>query len=227
MYLAKVNQRVFKRSCCFYFAVRASLGFFPPCIGVTSTEQRGDVLINLTNFQRTCWGNEGRSRRDSSLKNVQGKERGRESDLHFSRGEATRLDPAVFHCPELNVGLTTSTWSTFRWPDIIIYDREERFWICRTLRLDLERGPETREEKNDEKWESRPVEGKNTHDYLREINALWRTPRTRTRVSFCFVIYRWILYNGTMRTCTRFIVKIWWLVLENDTPQLLSFPFSV
>lgn len=126
MYLAKVNQRVFKRSCCFYFAVRASLGFFPPCIGVTSTEQREDVLINLTNFQRTCWGNEGRSRRDSSLKNVQGKERGRESDLHFSRGEATRLDPAVFHCPELNVGLTTSTWSTFRWPDIIIYDRDEK-----------------------------------------------------------------------------------------------------
>lgn len=42
---------------------------------------------------------------------------------------------------------------------------------------------------------------------MREINALGRS-QGRAHVSFFSVIYRWILYNGTMRTCVRFVVKI-------------------
>lgn len=55
-----------------------------------------------------------------------------------------------------------------------------------------------------------PVEGRKTLAIIsaRDKCSLTGAKDGRTRVlSFCFVIYRWILYNGTMRTC--FIVKIW------------------
>lgn len=182
MYLAKVNQRVFKRSCCFYFAFRASFGFFSLGIALhpRSQQRRFNKFWQIS--RETRW-------KRFVFKKFTRKGRERESDLHFSRGQSkTRLDPAGFHCPELNVGLTTSTWSsTFRWPDII-YDLETRRAFLNLSNRGSRKGSSTRNAGGEKWWEMRisriPWKGeKRLRLSPREINALWRAPRTGAHAS--------------------------------------------
>lgn len=116
MYLAKVNQRVFKRSCCFCFVVRAFFDFSSPPLIVPlfyiALHPRNETR-RYNKFEEYVTKEHGAGRireRFKKFTRKKGGGGGREttSDLHFFRG-ATHSDPAV-PLSELNVGLT-STWS--------------------------------------------------------------------------------------------------------------------
>lgn len=120
MYLAKVNQRVFKRSCCFYFVVRAffstsfPLSLSPSCLFCIALHPR-DQKASLMNSTNSTLKEAGQIRERFKKLKKKGEER-RRRNLHFSSG--THLDPAVplseLNC-QFNIHLVP-----FRWPEIII-----------------------------------------------------------------------------------------------------------